>query len=143
MAIFSDDDQLKPKKPENKAETHHLPAKSKDLERASTDFDKSFENNIRPKKFDEYIGQSALKDTLKISIEAAKETRGILTVEDHNVLGGLGGAVTEVVTEYSPAKVLRMGLQDVFGRSGSPVSLYEMFRLTPADIAENAEKLLG
>ena len=76
-------------------------------------------------------------------VAAAKETRGILTVEDHNVLGGLGGAVTEVVTEYSPAKVLRMGLQDVFGRSGSPVSLYEMFRLTPADIAENAEKLLG
>lgn len=76
-------------------------------------------------------------------IKAAKETKGILTVEDHNVLGGLGGAVTEVVAEYSPAKVLRMGLQDVFGRSGNPDKLYEMYHLTPEDIAENAEKLLG
>lgn len=88
MAIFSDDDQLKPKKPENKAETHHLPAKSKDLERTSTDFDKSFENNIRPKKFDEYIGQSALKDTLKISIEAAKKRKQPL---DHLLFYGPPG----------------------------------------------------
>lgn len=67
MAIFSDDEELKEKK------TKEKPQKSENLEKEVIDFDKSFENNIRPKKFDEYIGQSALKDTLKISIEAAKK----------------------------------------------------------------------
>lgn len=67
MAIFSDDEELKEKKVKEK------PQKSENLEKEVIDFDKSFENNIRPKKFNEYIGQSALKDTLKISIEAAKK----------------------------------------------------------------------
>lgn len=75
-------------------------------------------------------------------IKAAKETKGILTVEDHNVLGGLGGAVCEIVSEKCPTKVLRMGLQDVFGRSGDPVDLYKMFKLTPEDIYEKAKELL-
>ena len=67
MAIFSDDDTN-----ENLISKPKL-QKNEDLETSQTDYDKSFENNIRPKKFDEYIGQSALKDTLKISIEAAKK----------------------------------------------------------------------
>lgn len=78
------------------------------------------------------------RDTI---IKAARETGGILTVEDHNVLGGLGGAVAEVLCEYAPAKLLRMGLQDVFGRSGNSDKLYEMYHLTPADIAETCRKL--
>lgn len=64
MAIFSDDYEIKKPLPKK------IPPKSEDLETEETEYDKSFENNIRPKKFDEYIGQSALKDTLKISIEA-------------------------------------------------------------------------
>lgn len=75
-------------------------------------------------------------------IQAAKETRGILTVEDHNVLGGLGGAVAEVVCEFAPAKLLRLGLQDVFGRSGNADELYKMYHLTPADIADWCRKLI-
>lgn len=67
MAIFSDDDETKTSLKQEK------PQKSENLETEQTDFDKSFENNIRPKRFDEYIGQSALKDTLKISIEATKK----------------------------------------------------------------------
>lgn len=67
MAIFSDDDT------KDKAHVVIKPQKSEDLESVQTDFDKSFENNIRPKRFEEYIGQSALKETLKISIEAAKK----------------------------------------------------------------------
>ena len=67
MAIFSDDENIQKPLDINKK------AKSEDLETKETPFDKSFENNIRPKRLDEYIGQSALKNTLKISIEAAKK----------------------------------------------------------------------
>lgn len=72
---------------------------------------------------------------------AAKETGGIITVEDHSIIGGLGGAVCEVVSENAPAKVIRMGLKDVFGRSGDPASLYEMFGLTAEKIAEAVNAL--
>ena len=67
MAIFSDDDdKQQPLK-------LHIEEKSENLETKEIDFDRSFENNIRPQKLDEYIGQSALKSTLKISIEASKK----------------------------------------------------------------------
>lgn len=70
VAIFSDNEDKNFSKTESKV----LPAKkNKDLETKEIAFDTSFESNIRPKKLDEYIGQSALKDTLKISIEAAKK----------------------------------------------------------------------
>ena len=67
MAIFSDDENIQKPLDINKK------TKNKNLETKETAFDKSFENNIRPKKLEEYIGQSALKNTLKISIEAAKK----------------------------------------------------------------------
>ena len=71
MAIFSDNDnQNFPKQIQKKSESSE---KNKDLETKEIAFDTSFESNIRPKKLDEYIGQSALKNTLKISIEAAKK----------------------------------------------------------------------
>lgn len=57
-------------------------------------------------------------------VKAARETRGLVTVEDHTVLGGLGGAVAEVLTQHFPARLLRLGVQDVFGESGSPEGLY-------------------
>ena len=67
MAIISDDDNIQKSLDINKK------SKSENLETKEIAFDKSFENNIRPKKLDEYIGQGALKDTLKISIEASKK----------------------------------------------------------------------
>ena len=73
MAIFSDDEELKPQPEPKKAHEH--PHKSKVLERGQTDFDKSFENNIRPKKFNGYIGQSALKDTLKNLDRSSKKEK--------------------------------------------------------------------
>lgn len=63
MAIISDDDNIKYGKPE----------RSEDTTAEETSYDMSFESNIRPKHFDDYVGQSALKSTLKISIEAAKK----------------------------------------------------------------------
>lgn len=69
-------------------------------------------------------------------IRAAKETSLIVTVEDHVVQGGLGGAVAETTATHCPARVVRMGLQDVFGRSGTPDSLFAKFGLTAEGIAD-------
>jgi len=79
MAIFSDDDSFITEKPERKNKT---------VEPEINEFDKSFENNIRPKTFDEYIGQSALKGNLKIAIEAAKKRGQVL---DHLLFYGPPG----------------------------------------------------
>ncbi|MBS4760177.1 MAG: Holliday junction branch migration DNA helicase RuvB [Clostridium sp.] len=67
---------------------HEKHEKSENLDSKEIDFDKSFENNIRPKKLDDYIGQTALKSTLKISIEAAKKRNKPL---DHLLLYGPPG----------------------------------------------------
>jgi len=66
----------------------------------------------------------------KIIIKAAKETGGIFTLEDHNVIGGLGSAVSEVIADEGLAKpVKRWGVPDVFGESGDPKDLYKKHKL--------------
>jgi transketolase len=60
---------------------------------------------------------------------AARETKGLVTVEDHNILGGLGGAVAEVLSSKHPARLHRHGVQDIFGESGTPEELYEKHQL--------------
>jgi len=77
-----------------------------------------------------------------IIIKAAKETKGIITCEDHTIIGGLGGAVAEVVTENYPAKIKRIGLMDVFAESGSASELYKKYGLDAEHIAETAKKIL-
>lgn len=65
-----------------------------------------------------------------IILEAARETRGIFTIEDHNIIGGLGTAVAEVVAESGlPSPVRRWGINDVFGESGDPKDLYRKHQL--------------
>ncbi|NLK86883.1 MAG: transketolase family protein [Clostridiaceae bacterium] len=71
-------------------------------------------------------------------IKAARETGAIVTAEEHNVLGGLGGAVSEVVTESLPVPVMKVGTKDTFGRSGNADLLLEIYGLTSDSIAENA-----
>ncbi len=73
-----------------------------------------------------------------IIIKAAKETKVILTVEEHNIIGGLGGAVSEVVCEEYPVPVIKLGVNDVFGMSGPAVELLEKFGLTAKHIVEKA-----
>ncbi len=75
-------------------------------------------------------------------IEAAKATGAILTVEEHTVLGGLGGAVAEVIVQKHPVPMQFVGIQDRFGTSGDPVELLKYFRLMPSDIAAAARELL-
>lgn len=74
-------------------------------------------------------------------IRAAKQTKGIVTIEDHNVIGGLGSAVCEVVTTHAPTKVIRLGVQDKFGRSGSSSELFELYGLTAQAIVDAVKSL--
>ena len=79
----------------------------------------------------------------EILVKAAKETGAILTVEEHSVIGGLGSAVCEVLSEECPVPVMRMGTQDTFGKSGTVPALLEEYGLTPAHVAEKALALLA
>lgn len=75
----------------------------------------------------------------EIILKAAQETGAIVVAEEHNVIGGLGSAVTEAVCESCPVPVLRVGTNDVFGRSGKVPPLLEMYGLTAENIAAKAE----
>lgn len=77
-----------------------------------------------------------------IIIKAAKETKGIVTAEEHNIIGGLGSAVTEVVSENYPVPVKRIGTNDTFGESGKPDELLVKFGLTAENIVKKAKELL-
>ncbi|MEG2429787.1 MAG: transketolase family protein [Oscillospiraceae bacterium] len=78
----------------------------------------------------------------EIIIKAAKETGIIVTVEEHNVIGGLGSAVCEVVCENFPVPVIRVGVNDVFGCSGPALELLEKFGLTADNIVKNVKSAL-
>ena len=65
----------------------------------------------------------------EIIIKSARETKKVITVEDHNIIGGLGSAVCEVLSENYPTKVYRMGINDEFGRSGNAVELLKYFKI--------------
>lgn len=75
-----------------------------------------------------------------IIIDAARNTGAIVTAEEHNIIGGLGSAVCEAVSESCPVPVLRVGVEDKYGRSGKVPVLLEMYGLTPAAIAAKAKE---
>jgi transketolase len=75
-------------------------------------------------------------------IQAAKDTRGIITIEDHSIIGGLGSAVCEVCAQHYPAKIRRMGVNDVFGRSGSASELFAHYGLTADNIVQAVESFI-
>jgi len=70
--------------------------------------------------------------------EYAAKTGCIVTAEEHNIIGGLGGAVCEAIAETCPVPVLRVGVEDKFGASGKAMEMMEVYGLTPAKIAEKA-----
>ncbi len=74
---------------------------------------------------------------------AAEKTGAIVTAEEHNIIGGLGSAVAEVLCEECPVPMLRIGTNDEFGRSGKPSELFEMYGLTAEDIAESVKKAIA
>ncbi len=79
----------------------------------------------------------------EIITKAALETGALVSCEEHNVIGGLGSAVAEVLCENAPAPLTRIGTQDVFGRSGKPAELFEVYGLTAEAIAESAKKAIS
>ena len=78
-----------------------------------------------------------------IIIDAAKKTGAIVTAEEHSVIGGLGGAVSEVICETVPVPVLRVGVEDKFGKSGPALELLEIFGLNAANICEKAKAAIA
>lgn len=62
-------------------------------------------------------------------IKCAKETKKIITIEDHSIIGGLGSSICEVLSEEYPTKVIRMGMQDRFGKSGKGEQLLKYFKM--------------
>lgn len=71
----------------------------------------------------------------ELIVKCAKETKQMITVEDHNIIGGLGSAVCEVLCDKYPTKVTRLGIQDHFGRSGKAEELLEYFKIDAESIA--------
>ena len=73
-------------------------------------------------------------------IKCAKETKRLISIEDHSIIGGIGSAISEVLTEEYPAKLERMGIKDTFGKSGKAEQLMQYFGITAKDLEE---KLAG
>ena len=77
-----------------------------------------------------------------IIAKAVADTGALVTAEEHNVIGGLGGAVAEVVCDTAPAPVVRVGMNDTYGHSGTVPALLEAYGLTPAAIVTAAKKAI-
>ncbi len=74
----------------------------------------------------------------ELIIKSAKKTGAVVTAEEHNVIGGFGAAVCELLCEECPVPVIRVGVNDSYGKSGKVPELLEMYGLTSAKIAESA-----
>ncbi|HWI55157.1 MAG TPA: transketolase family protein [Desulfobacteria bacterium] len=75
-------------------------------------------------------------------VQAARETRAIVTAEEHNVIGGLGSAVAEVLAQTVPVVQEMVGVKDTFGESGAPVELLEKYGLTAKEIVAAVKKVI-
>ncbi|HZD13201.1 MAG TPA: transketolase C-terminal domain-containing protein, partial [Candidatus Binatus sp.] len=75
-------------------------------------------------------------------VGSARKTGGIITAEEHNIIGGLGGAVAETVSESYPVPLIRVGIRDTFGESGEHPELLKKYGLTAENIAESARRLV-
>ena len=78
----------------------------------------------------------------EIIIKAAKETKGIVTAEEHSVIGGLGAMVASVVSRNCPTKVRMVGINDTFGESGTPDELMNKYGLTAENILKQALEIV-
>lgn len=78
----------------------------------------------------------------EIIIKAAKETKGIVTAEEHSIIGGLGSMVSSIVCDKYPCKVKMIGIEDKFGESGTPDELMEKFKLTSDAISESIKEII-
>lgn len=79
----------------------------------------------------------------ELIIKCAKETGSLVTVEEHNIIGGLGSAVSECICEEYPVKVSKIGVNDEFGSSGPAIEVLEKYGLTTEKIVETVKKSLS
>lgn len=79
----------------------------------------------------------------EIILKAARETGAIVTAEEHNIIGGLGSAVAEVTAAGCPVPVIRVGVEDKFGKSGPAADVLKAYGLTAENIAEKAKTALS
>lgn len=79
----------------------------------------------------------------ELVVQSARRTGLVVTAEDHSVIGGLGGAVAEALSEEAPTPLVRIGLQDRYAESGSPTDLYEKYGLSGAQIATTVRTALS
>lgn len=79
---------------------------------------------------------------MDIIIKAANETGAIVTAEEHNIIGGLGSAVAEVLVENKPVPMKRVGTMDTFGESGKPMELMKKYGLTAEHIVEAVKDVI-
>jgi transketolase len=80
---------------------------------------------------------------VKSVVEAARQTKAVVTAEEHSVIGGLGGAVAEVLGEHCPVPLERLGVEDTFGESGLPEELLEKYGLTAGGIVAKVERAIA
>lgn len=76
----------------------------------------------------------------ELIVKCAKETKKLISIEDHSVINGLGSAVSDVLSEKYPAKLIRMGIKDRFGKSASAKELLKYFKLTSEDIIKTVKE---
>lgn len=78
----------------------------------------------------------------ELIVKAAKETAKIVTVEEHSIIGGLGGAVCETLSEKAPVPTLRIGMRDMFGESGPAAELIKKYQLDGPGVYEQIKEWL-
>ncbi|ODA41119.1 transketolase C-terminal domain-containing protein [Desulfosporosinus sp. BG] len=76
-------------------------------------------------------------------VRVAQQTKAVVTAEEHNIIGGLGSAVAEVLSEKMPTPMVRIGLKDTFGESGAPQDLLEKYGLTKMDLVKAVHEVLA
>lgn len=89
------------------------------------------ENGINVRVVDIHTIKPIDKETI---IKCAKETKKLVSIEDHNIIGGLGSAISEVLTDEYPTRLIRLGIKDTFGKSGKAEELMKYFGITEENI---------
>lgn len=98
------------------------------------------EKNINIRVIDMFSLKPIDKD---IIIRSARETKNLISVEDHSVIGGLGSIIADVLSEEYPKKLVKMGVKDRFGESGKAKLLMEKFEIDSKSIAKKIEDVIG
>jgi transketolase len=76
-------------------------------------------------------------------VRIAKQTKAVVTAEEHNIIGGMGSAIAEVLGEKQPTPMVRVGIKDLFGESGSPQELLEKYGLTKGDLVKAVHEVIA